>query len=1730
MKTKFLLILFALALFYDTGFALTLSQVPLASNQSGTPLVMLNMERDHKLYYEAYNDASDLNRDSVIDIHYTPSIDYFGYFDSHTCYDYVSGKFSPVAQTLNKECGGVTAWSGDFLNYLTMSRIDALRKVLYGGKRSTDSTTETVLERSYIPQDAHSWGKEYTSTAVDGYDIALYSPLSQPITGRRHLFANTTLLCPPGNTDPGCNSNQGLPLLRVLNDTTFRVWEWLSIERPVAGVQCATGNNTRSNCVPPTLSFSNWEKIPAINFKDLKQATWSKSGCAAHPFNTVDFATLETCAKGKTKYGEANKAQIDGSGNPFSAVQDNYFTLFTGKITIPAGQDGTYNIGVDGDDAVEVYIDGSLVVGWYDGHGDCGNNTSCFENHDATITLSAGDHNVIFRHEEAFGGDTYYLRWQKPVVSTTAMTDFVVRVEVCKTGFHEEDCRGYPRNNPTIFKPSGILQQFGETNRMAFGLMTGSYAKNVSGGVLRKNISSITDEINDATGQFSSAVGVIKSIDALKVTGFGNSYAYDQNCGVPEVNGILTENRCRMWGNPTAEIMYEGLRYFAGKTSPTSVFTYTNAGSDDNALGLPLPAWENPYRTTTGGYPSCSKPTQMVISDINPNFDTDQIQGRFSYTLPTPLPAAFAGDISGLNVSTLADSIWNAEYGSSRSLFIGQSGANFDGAPTAKNSTSFADIRGLSPEEPTQQGGFYSGSIALFGKTNDINTAPGDQKVDTFSVALASPLPRIVFPLNGKFITLVPFAKTVGGCGSVTATQGNYQPTNTIVDFYVDTIANTGAANAKPAINGGRPYAKFRINYEDSEYGSDHDMDAIAEYELTAKSDGTVDIRASSNYAAGGCIQHMGYVISGTSSDGIYLEIRDPDTAVDVDYYLDTPNTASVALPTDTTRNFSVGTNPSAAFVDHDPLWYAAKWGGFLDSNENNVLDDSASEKEWDNRNGGDGVPDSYFLVTNAGELKAQLERAFTEILKRDGSASAAATNSTSLDSESRVYQAKFNSADWSGQLLSFRITTNADLSAIAEWDSGDLINSQDPASGRVIITKGTTDGVPFNYVNLTGPTTTVGSQQNLLDKNAAGTTDNCGLERVAYIRGDSTHEGTNGTFTCDSGSVISPFRERATSKLGDIINSNPVFVGSPSAGYADAEQPGYGAYRRAKANRKPVIYVGANDGMLHGFDVSIDTPTTPADPGKEVLAYIPSTVMANLSKLTGQTYNQNHLFFVDGSPMTADIDIDSTASIDWRTILVGAMGAGGKGYYALDITEPNNFSESNASDILLWEFDEADMGFVFNQPPVQPLRGQAKQIVKLKVNGSEKWAVIVSNGYNSPQGKAVLYVLFIENGVDGTWSASDFVKLIADAPVGLDNGLSTPVPVDSDEDGFTDIVYAGDLKGNLWKFLIGTNGSDSSVTDSTITWKVAFSTTNCAAGTPSTCIPLFKAINSSGQAQPILWPPEITQHPLGDVDSNPTNTNFSQLILLGTGKFIEFTDTTNNDVQTFYGIWDKNDGTTTVGLRNVDLLQQSLSTSPCADPPALGVACTVFNPEGDFRRPTAKTINWRSAPTNINPANCAPLATCNPSHMGWYIDLPAPRERATGVPKLLGPFIFFNTLIPSDSTCSKADGHLLFLDYASGALVNSPVIDTNGDGKIDANDTVVGGYKVGAILGGSTIISSNASTPGFSDGSGSSPGSDSSYGNAVAVSSDVTGDLKERKIKIPRDFKGRINWREILQ
>jgi type IV pilus assembly protein PilY1 len=1449
---------------------MNLSQQPLFLSPTVAPLNMLVVGRDHKLYYEAYNDYTDLDGDGTLDMRFKPGITYYGYFDSAKCYSYADGVFDPQrAAATGNTCTVDTEWSGNFLNYVTTARIDALRKVLYGGLRSTDTATETILQRTYLPQDAHSWGKEYTSVEADGYDISLYTPLSLPTSGTRHLFANTTLL----TTTPDSSN----PLMRVLTNRSERIWNWVSIERPVAGSKMFNG----------------------------------------------------------------------GSG---------------------------------------------------------------------------------------------------PTISP-APTDYNVRVRVCKTGLLEANCQAYGTSN----KPTGLLQEFGGNDSMYFGLITGSYAKNTSGGVLRRRMDSIASEIN-ANGTFktdAASAGIIATLNRMRVTGFGGSYQY--NCGWTAAARTINEGECQMWGNPIAEMMYESLRYFSGAGSPTSDFSIAFGAGEESGLsggGLPVASWNDPY-SGTNAHPYCAKPFQTVVSDINPSYDTDQLPGTAF--------GSFSGTLGTLNVATLGQKIWDNEFGGEQSVFIGQSGTVSNGAPTPKAVTSFGNIRGLSPEEPTKRGGYYAASVAYYGRTEDISSARGTQNVQTFAVALASPLPKIRIPIGSgttaSTITLVPFAKSVSGSG-ISATS-DFQPTDQIVDFYVDTLTDT--------------YGKFRVNFEDVEQGADHDMDAIAIYEYTV-SGSTVTVKVTSEYAAGGITQHMGYVISGTNHDGIYLEVldqRDGDVANDTDYFLDTPDAFTgtppapnsgvgrwndgVALPFVHERTFSAGTSAGAILLN-DPLWYAAKWGGFTDSNDNK-LPDVQSEWDADRGAGQAGVPDNYFLVTNALTLSEQLREAFTEILARTASASSASVNSGSISTDTRVYQARFNTRNWDGELMAFgRDPTTSRVSTSPLWNARDRMPL--PDSRKIFTVNSDNAPVPFRWDNLDD-----------VRRAQLASTQQLQQDYVNYLRGDTSKEGT-GTNT---------LRQRA-SKLGDIVNSAPLYVGAPRARYPD-NMPGttpYSAFATAQRSRTALLFAGANDGMLHAFNAGglVDDPNDTGtamieDPngGKEVFAFIPKSVFPNLKQLPRQTYS--HRYYVDGSPNSNDVFFRNANA--WRTVLVGGLNLGGQGVYALNITDASALTsaESRASSIHLWEFtdeNDSDLGYTYGQPA----------IVRLK-DGS--WAAVFGNGYNntvadghaSLTGNAVLYIVNIETGA--LIRKIDTGVGMTDARAGgKPNGLATPTLVDIDGDRIVDFAYAGDLLGNLWKFNLRSTDSAQ--------WGVAFSDTN------SKPLPLFSATDSNstgGNIQPITVRPEVARGPYGA----------GTIVVFGTGKFLESSDKDlpagSTAKQSFYGLVDRDNYTASTNtyadtdrVARSSLVQQTITSETTTAP---------------LRRHTSMNAMNRN---------------------GWYLDLVygtnIQGERAVTDPLVRGDRVFFTTLIPNSVPCEFGGrSWLMVLDLLSGAKLPDAQLDIDGDGDIDQDD-------LGSGVG-SEEISSRVESQLCLDGS-------CKYDSLLYSGS--SGSLTERAGASTRGLQGRQSWRQI--
>lgn len=491
------------------------------------------------------------------------------------------------------------------------------------------------------------------------------------------------------------------------------------------------------------------------------------------------------------------------------------------------------------------------------------------------------------------------------------------------------------------------------------------------------------------------------------------------------------------------------------------------------------------------------------------------------------------------------------------------------------------------------------------------------------------------------------------------------------------------------------------------------------------------------------------------------------------------------------------------------------------------------------------GGTTSAHYANNLTSLNSTFSTIFSSIVASAGAAAAVAMTSGSVSAGGKIYQGRFNSADWSGDLVAYNTNPSTGAVTTTAWNAGTVLNTQNYNSGRNIITykPSNAKGIPFRWpVNAASPTSTEldVSQTNALTSNPSLNGSNpsdTGLNRLNYLRGQTG---------------ISGFRPRLTSVLGDIVNSAPAYVGPPAFDYADSlESSAYSAFRSTFASRSPMIYVGANDGMLHAFD---------ATTGQEKLAYVPSAVYSNLAQLTTTNYNNNHRYYVDASPTVVDAFFNG----GWHTMLVGGLGAGGRGVYALDVTNPASFNESNATSIVKWEFVDSDVGYVAGQP----------SIVKLNAGNSSQWAAVFSNGYNSTTGIAALYIVDIETGAlikkisTGAGSASS------------PNALASPTLLDVDANGTVDYAYAGDLQGNMWKFDL-CNATNGVCANNNSGWGVT---------------KLFLAKDGLGNAQPITSAVEVTRHFSGD----------GYQLYFGTGKYLESGDITSTGTQTFYSLWDR--------------------------------------------------------------------------------------------------------------------------------------------------------------------------------------------------------------------------------
>lgn len=577
--------------------------------------------------------------------------------------------------------------------------------------------------------------------------------------------------------------------------------------------------------------------------------------------------------------------------------------------------------------------------------------------------------------------------------------------------------------------------------------------------------------------------------------------------------------------------------------------------------------------------------------------------------------------------------------------------------------------------------------------------------------------------------------------------------------------------------------------------------------------------------------------------DGLMTYQPDYETATTGDFYQIKTGANGCAFSSTTKCNWPLPVKDSLTAIDD--LWHAAV--------------------------NGRGI---YYLARDSQTLVKGLSDALQQLNSETGAGAASATSSPNVTATDNViFSSTYETVKWSGEVVAQGIdTTNGTVdtdvkwSAQAELDKRVFESSDDRsiyfpnAAGSLIDFKfgsmSSTEQAYFKDKCVAPGALTQCADLSSDDLASA----NSGANMVNFLRGQTALEK----------SLVYRDREHV---LGDTVNARPAYVRQPLWAFADDVEPTYGKFKADNAARKGVLYIAANDGMLHALD---------GGSGVELWAYVPRMLLPELYKLAEKEYASMHRYYLDGSPEVMDV-YDGSA---WRTILVGGLNSGGRGYYALDVTNPDGPKAlwEFCSDAALCANNDADLGLTYGNP----------LITKRASDG--KWVVLVTSGYNNVSpgtGRGYLYVLDaltgtvlqkIGTGVGSTTSPSGLGRIAAWAEnFAIDNTAT--------------YVYGGDLAGNVWRFNL--TGSGTSVQR------------------------LATLVDGNGRPQSVTTKPELSL-----VDNH-------RMIHVGTGRYLGVSDLTNPATwtppstdayqQSFYTFKDK--GSDYGNLRD-DLVQQTIEAT----------------------------------------------------------------------------------------------------------------------------------------------------------------------------------------------------------
>lgn len=643
------------------------------------------------------------------------------------------------------------------------------------------------------------------------------------------------------------------------------------------------------------------------------------------------------------------------------------------------------------------------------------------------------------------------------------------------------------------------------------------------------------------------------------------------------------------------------------------------------------------------------------------------------------------------------------------------------------------------------------------------------------------------------------------------------------------------------------------------------------------------------------------------------------------------------------------------------------------------------------------GESRNFYLQSSAREIL----RAFDMTLGNASAASrsiagTAVSNKNFTQAGSTIFQGGFDTSDWSGDVYSLPVSVSTNLSitvgAKPNWSAATRLGAlAAPAASRKILVgragaSSTPAAVSFTWAQIDDAL-----KVQLSKATASSTADGMGQDRLNYLRGDKSREGV--------------FRKR-NKLLGDVVNSSIAYSGTPSASLGS--EPGYTLFRNNALSRAPAVFVGANDGMLHAFD---------ARNGDELFAYIPSWMGPNLSALAHQSYV--HRAYVDAPPVVAEARVGASTA-DWKTVLVSGTGAGGRGVFALDVTNPAAFSANS----VMWEFtqaDDPDMGFVVGRPQIVKMRTSEPGATPVY-----RWFAAVAGGVNnyvpdivgnsSLTGRPALFLLALDKEPGTAWTSSGSTPNYYKVSLPIDPLLGSTVATGVVNFGIAlgaarevSYIYAGDLHGQLWKLDFSRQGAAG--------WRIetlsGFNKGSAASPVP---VPLYTARTASGGAQPITMAPSLVAGP----QLKGQSTVF---VAFGTGKFMEASDKGGAQQNSLYVIYDN-------GSAKPD---SDSPTGPIVSGRGRLAAGTMTPASGKV---SVSSFVWGRAASDGDTTQ----------RSGWYADFPTSGERQISNATVAGDYLVFGSTIPAvaGAGCAAGGGggreYLVNIDTGSGTSQDSSV------------------------------------------------------------------------------------------